>query len=85
MTFIYTKQFVKDRKKLSKPIQNKIIERLELFLKNPTHPLLNNHWLNRPWQGHKSINVTGDIRLIYKDEGFACRLVRVGTHPQLYS
>jgi len=85
MSFVYTKGFIKDRDRLSKSMQRKIIERLGLFLKNPIHPLLNNHSLHRPYDGCKSINITGNIRLIYKDEGFAIRLIRIGTHPQLYS
>ena len=85
MSFIYTKGFTKDRDRLSKTVQHKIIERLGLFLENPSNPLLNNHSLHHPYYGCKSINITGNIRLIYKDEGFAIRLIRVGTHSQLYS
>ena len=62
MSFIYTKQFTKDRRKLSKSLQNKVTERLQLFLENPSDHLLNNHDLNPPWKGYKSINITGDIR-----------------------
>jgi mRNA-degrading endonuclease YafQ of YafQ-DinJ toxin-antitoxin module len=30
------------------------------------------------------LNITGDVRLIYKNEDFAYRLARVGTHSELY-
>ena len=84
MTFIYTKLFTKDRQKLSKQLQIKVVARLNLFLENPYHPLLNNHDLNHPWQGYRSINITGDIRLIYRIEGSFYRLARVGSHSELY-
>ena len=84
MSFIYTKQFTKDRRRLPKPIQIKLLERLELLLKNPSNPLLNIHSLNTPWEGYKSINISGDIRLVYKQEKFSYRLVRVGSHSTLY-
>jgi len=61
-----------------------MLERLGLLLEDPSHSLLSNHDLNPPWQGHKSINITGDLRLIYRQEGPYYRLVRVGTHSELY-
>ena len=64
MQFLQTKQFKKDRKKLSKALQKKMFERLDLLMQNPSNPLLNNHDLNYPWKGCKSINISGDIRLI---------------------
>ena len=84
MPFIYTKSFTKDKAKLPKQLQIKLFERLELFLKDSSHPLLKDHDLNPPWQGYKSINITGDIRLIYRQEGSFYRLARVGSHSELY-
>ena len=84
-SLLKTKRFLKDFKKLPKNIQVKVFERLNLFLIDPGNPLLNTHDLNPPWQGYKSINITGDIRLIYKQEGSFYRLARVGSHSELYS
>ena len=83
-SLLKTKRFSKDFKKLPHPIQIKVFERLSLFLINPDNPLLNTHDLNPPWQGYRSINITGDIRLIYRQEGSFYRLARVGSHSELY-
>lgn len=48
------------------------------------HPLLNNHPLYGKWEGCWSINVTGDIRAIYKTEGFIAIFLEIGSHGQLY-
>jgi len=59
-------------------------ERMELFLKNPTHFSLNNHSVDRVYSGCRSINITGDYRAIFfMKEGVAI-FVNVGTHSELY-
>lgn len=61
------------------------MERLELFTKDETHPLLDNHPLRFEWKGYRSINITGDYRLIFKKEtDTLVRLEEVGTHSELY-
>ena len=85
MEFVYTKRFSKDLSKFPKPIKVKVRERLTVFSADENHPTLNNHKLNPPWDGYRSINVTGDVRIIYKKDKTFCVLYRIGTHPQLYS
>lgn len=47
--------------------------------------LLNNHVLNGKYNGYRSINITGNIRLIYrKVDSQNYILYDIGTHPQLY-
>ncbi len=84
MKVIPLKQFRKDMKKFQPFVHRAFNERLSLFLSGENHPFLNNHKLNPPWDGCKSINISGDIRLIYKIIGDNCFLVRIGTHPELY-
>ena len=84
MNFLETKQFKKDKKKLPKSLQEKVVERLTLLLQDPFHPLLDNHKLHHPWDGCKSINVTGSIRIIYQLQGEIYLLHRVSSHPELY-
>lgn len=85
MKILYSKHFKKQYKKLSKPVQNKVLARLEIFMRDEFDSILNNHKLNTPWQGDRSINITGDIRLIYskKEEG-VCLLIDIGSHSELY-
>jgi addiction module RelE/StbE family toxin len=85
MEFIYTKKFAKELSRFPKEIKNKTRERLTILSVNENDITLNNHKLNPPWEGYRSINVTGDIRIIYKKNGVFCVLYRIGTHPQLYS
>ena len=80
-----TKRFLKDLNKLPHFIRTRVFQRLSLFMTDSNNPLLNNHDLNHPWEGYKSINITGDIRLIYRQEGSFYRLARVGSHSELYS
>jgi len=61
MNILYSKSFKKQYSKLSKiiqkTIQNKVINRLELFMKDEFDPILNNHKLHTPWEGDRSINI----------------------------
>lgn len=85
MEFVYTKRFVKELAKFSKPIKDKVRERIAIFSVNENNTILNNHKLNPPWGGYKSMNVTGNIRIVYKKDTKSCTLYRIGTHSQLYS
>ncbi len=60
-------------------------ERLNLFETEPFHPLLNNHALHTPYDGCRSINMTGDIRAIYEPtRPDLAYFIKIGTHPELY-
>lgn len=85
MKIFYSKHFKKRYKKLSKSLQNIVLTRLEIFVHDEFDPILNNHKLNTPWQGDRSINITGDIRLIYskKEEGVYL-LIDIDSHSELY-
>ena len=79
------KKFIKGYAKLPPAIQEKFIERRELFLENPHHPILNNHALHGEYARHRSINITGDIRVIFRPLGEdVCLFYIIGTHSELY-
>lgn len=81
----FTKNFAKQLGKYPSKIQNRFSERLEIFLQEPSNPFLNSHHLKGKWIGCKSINITGDIRAIYKEISEDLALfVEIGTHSQLY-
>ena len=81
----YHKNFRKQFDKLSIKIQDKFEEKLDLFLQNMFHPLLNNHSLTGKYEGCRSINITGNIRAIFylKTESDIV-FINIGSHPELY-
>lgn len=84
MNIVLARSFMKDLCTVSPAVYKRFMERRDLFLQNPYHPTLHNHPLHGEWAGHRSINITGDYRVIFytkEDTGF---FVRIGTHPQLY-
>lgn len=86
MKIYFSKDFSKGYKKLqSKIMRKKVDERILLFRENAFEPILNNHSLVGKYVGCRSINITGDIRAVYKmiDED-AALFVAIGTHSQLY-
>jgi len=85
----FAKTFIKQHKKASKKIQWAWEERLEFFIKDQFHSLLNNHQLTGKYKGYRSINVTGDWRAIFMEkidqEGNKTIIFKfIGTHNQLY-
>jgi addiction module RelE/StbE family toxin len=85
MTFTRSSIFKKEFKKLPRGIKDKAIERLEIFIRDPFDPLLNNHKLRYGMAEYRSINVTGNFRIVYKMvDSKTCFLVRIGNHNQLF-
>ncbi len=86
MNIRFHKNFEKQYKRLKKREQKKVQEKLELFLKNQFNPQLNNHSLKGRYTDYRSINITGDLRAIYKfireEESI---FVVVDSHSNLYS
>lgn len=84
MIIRYHRLFEKDFDKLPRNVQLKFYERLDLFVGNKFHPLLNNHSVDRSYPGCRSINITGDYRAIFKELGDTIFFMRIGTHSELY-
>ena len=85
MTISYSSGFKKTIRRLPPKIKQALAERLRLFAEMPHHPLLNNHPLTGSWRGYRSINITGDWRIIYEPvSSNVVRLMEVGTHQSLY-
>ena len=80
----YHKSFKKSLKKQSKNIQEKFFEKLEIFMENQFHHSLNNHALKGEFLGFRSFDVTGDVRVHYKETVYGIILINIGTHSQLY-
>lgn len=85
MKVLIHKSFDKAFKRLTKSQKQKFKERKNLFMQDEFDVLLNNHVLSGKYKGYRSINITGDIRLIYKrinDQTVA--FISIGSHSALY-
>lgn len=83
--FVPSTQFKKNVKKVPKKVLVALKTRIEIFEENIFEDILNNHKLQGKYKDCRSINITGDWRLIYKDLGDgAFLLVDVDTHSNLY-
>lgn len=84
----YSKEFLKRFKKAPLEIKTAFRKRFEIFLKDPFYPFLDNHALTGEYSGYRSINITGDWRLIFseyeEDDGKIIQLKIIGTHSKLY-
>ena len=86
MKIRFHKNFNKQYKKLRQAQKEKVQERLVLFLKDPFHLILGNHPLKGKYTGYRSINITGDLRAVYKFVSEReCIFVAIDTHSSLYS
>ena len=86
MKIRFHKNFEKQYRKLKKKEQEKVQQKLELFLENPYRSQLNNHPLKGKYTDYRSINITGDLRAIYKFIGEdECIFVIIDSHSNLYS
>ncbi len=81
----YSKKFLKQYYRLSPKVQQQFQQRLQLWLKEPFNPQLNNHILKEKYGGLHSINITGDIRALYDkiDDSYVI-FGFIGSHSQLY-
>ena len=84
MNISYSRNFMKQAKRLTPETRKRLIERIELFNDNPLHPTLRNHALKGKYKEYRSIDVTGDVRALYLQKEHEAIFDTVGTHSQLY-
>ena len=86
MEIFFDKTFDRQFKKTNSKIKNKFYKRLEIFSNDPFNSILNNHVLNGKYREYRSINITGDVRALYKtiDKHTTVFFGFIGTHSQLY-
>lgn len=85
MIILRNNRFKKKVRILPQPIKKALASRLRLFVASPFQDLLNNHALVGPRSGERSINITGDWRLIFEEAGpDTIRLIDIDTHHNLY-
>ena len=78
------KDFEKSYRKLTEGQKKKFKERRNLFIQDQFNPILNNHSLKGKYLGHRSINVTGDLRVIYKKDQENVIFITIDSHSNLY-
>ena len=81
----FHKRLAKDFLRLDSMAKDTFESRIELFIVNPYDIKLNNHPLKGKWSGYRSINISGDLRALYKEiseEEFI--FTNIGSHSQLY-
>ncbi len=84
MSVFYSVRFKKQYKKLPRDLQHKIRDRVLLLARDPMNSLLNNHALKESYAGCRSINITGDYRVIFQPHPNLLYFIAVGTHHELY-
>lgn len=81
----YLPKFKRQYKKLPEKIQNRFDERLALFAVDRTNVQLRVHPLRGRYVGYWSMNISGDIRALYLEEGETIIVFAlIGTHSELY-
>ena len=84
MRVVLHRDFEKRIKKLSRQIQEAYKTRRDIFLEDQFRPLLNNHSVGSVFPGCRSINITGDYRVIFKQRDDIAHFLKIGTHSELY-
>ena len=84
MEILLHKDFGKQYKKLIPSQKKKFKERRDLFLEDQFNPVLNNHSLKGKYLGYRSINITGDLRVVYISKGDKVVFVTIDSHSNLY-
>lgn len=81
----FTKGFIKQFKLLRPAQKQQFYVRLALYETDPQAKVLNDHALKGNYNGYRSINVSGDLRVLYRSEGGRIIIFCfIGTHSQLY-
>lgn len=85
MTIDFTKTFWRQYHRLPKKMQQQFDGRVRLFLVDPIEPRLRVHPLKGKYLGYWSMNVSGDIRALYRLQGDGLVIFAlIGTHSELY-
>lgn len=65
MDIAYTPQFLRMFRKLEKDLKEEVVEKIELFAKDPTSSMLKAHKLKGKLKNRYSFSVNYQIRIVY--------------------
>lgn len=68
----------------NKKLKKRVEERVRLFKEDRNSPLLKDHRLIGIFSKRRSFSVTGDVRIIYREEDDLFIFLDIGTHAQVY-
>jgi addiction module RelE/StbE family toxin len=86
MKIILSKNFLKKYNRLRVNEKQKFKKRRNIFRKDQFNPILNNHSLHGEYSSYRSINITGDLRVLYEQlNKDTVQFVIMDTHSNLYS
>lgn len=81
----YKKSFEKQFKKLTEKQKQEFYKRLKILLESPRTPSLRYHSLKGKYTWFKSINISGDIRAVLKEQWDTLIIFyMIDTHSELY-
>lgn len=85
MILLIRKSFKKATDKLPAKVADILADKIEILRVDPFDPVLNNHKLQGSMHRYRSIDITGDYRLLYEQYSKdTLYLVNIGRHSQLY-
>ena len=87
MIFVQTKAFVRDlsKAKMSDKHLTRFIQYLHsLSEQTSLPPEAKDHSLQGEWHDFREFHISGDLLVIYQREKEVIKLVRLGTHSQLF-
>ncbi len=86
MRIIYSKNFKKKFKKLKEGEKKKFEERVAVFIKNVSDPILNDHALHGKLSYYRIINITLNVRVLYEYvQKDMVLFIDIDTHSNLYT
>jgi mRNA-degrading endonuclease YafQ of YafQ-DinJ toxin-antitoxin module len=68
---IFSDRFERKLQEVPDEIKAAFADTLEMFNEEPNHPTLRNHPLKEKFAGFRSINVTADVRALFKESKVA--------------
>ena len=85
MRILYARHFVRNFKRLSPALKERVRERQAIFIVDRRHYLLRDHALHGTLLGYRSFSITGDVSVLYEEvDASVVRLIDIGTHHELY-
>lgn len=87
MILLQTKAFIRDSNKLKMSDKHftKFVEYLYLLSQGQPLPTeAKDHALSGEWENFRECHIGGDLLLIYQIEAKAIKLIRMGSHSQLF-
>ncbi|MYB75540.1 MAG: type II toxin-antitoxin system mRNA interferase toxin, RelE/StbE family [Chloroflexi bacterium] len=85
MDVSFASRFIKQFNKLPDKSQQRFNSRLKLFMSDQHHVLLRRHALKGKYAGYYSIDISGDLRAVFRYNSRGSVIFSlIGTHSQLY-